>query len=195
MYLVGRKVFKEQSHERRTLKRLRDELGHFFPEFDPINITQWVRIAADHVFYAWREGDFETMTSFSTPEFIEAHRAQFDDIQARKEKRNVYLDKIIAVHTLGMEWHTRTGITHPPLGVALTLRVEAKAIDFYEDLTGEVLRGKKKPDQHQYIWQLIHDGNTWVLSDINIADGDVTDLNQFPPLPPISEACCIAICA
>ena len=46
MYQVGKRVFSEQAHERQTLKRLRDEIGHFFPEFEPINIQKWVSIAA-----------------------------------------------------------------------------------------------------------------------------------------------------
>ena len=187
MCLVGRIIFKEQSHERRTLSRLRDELGHFFPEFDPVNITQWIHIAADHVFYAWREGDFDMMEGFSTDEFIMNQRARFKAVQSRKEKRSIYLDKVIAVHTLGMEWHTRDHVSHPPLGVSLTLRVETKAIDFYEDLEGTLLRGKKKPAQYQYIWRLTHNGNTWTISEIDIADGDITDLNQHPPLPPIAD--------
>jgi predicted lipid-binding transport protein (Tim44 family) len=166
---------------------MRDELGHFFPEFDPVNITRWVQLAADHVFYAWREGDFESLESFSSPEFIETHRAQVAERQARKEKRSVYLDKVISVHTLGMEWHTRDEITHPPTGVSLTLRVETKAIDFYEDVQGHVIRGEKKPAEHQYIWQLIHNGNTWTLCEIYLADGDITHLNEHPPLPPISR--------
>lgn len=187
MYLVGRKVFKEQSHERRTLKRMRDELGHFFPEFDPVNITRWVQLAADHVFYAWREGDFESLQSFSSAEFIKTHHKQVADRRARKEKRSVYLDKVISVHTLGMEWHTRDDITHPPAGVSLTLRVETKAIDFSEDVQGHVISGEKKPAQYQYIWRLIHNGNTWTLSEIYLAEGDITNLNEHPPLPPISQ--------
>ena len=187
MYLVGRNVFKEQSHQRRTLRRLRDELGHFFPEFDPVNITKWVSIAADHVFHAWHEGDFESMKSFSTSQFIEHHQALFTESRAIGEQRSVYLDKIIAVHTLGIEWQKQDGVNHPPLGVLLTLRVEAKAIDFSEDADGQLLRGKKKPEQYQYIWRLKHNGNTWTLCEIYESDREITNLNLVPPLPEIAD--------
>lgn len=189
MYLVGRKVFKEQAHERKTLKRFRDELGHFFPEFDPINIKKWVEIAAPHLYHGWREGDFASMESFTSDKFLDTQKSQFESKTETDQKRTVHLDKVIAVHTLGATWEAdeKEGVTHPPLGVQLTLRVETKAIDFVEDLQGQVILGKKKPDQFQQIWHLTHNGKTWTLNEVYETASDITHLADLPPLPEIVE--------
>ena len=189
MYLVGRRVFKEQAHERETLKRFRDELGHFFPEFDPLNIRKWVEIASPHLYHSWRESDYSSMHSFCSENFINAQRAISEESSQAQRKRVCHLDKVIAVHTLGAEWSKSESqaITHPPLGVKLTLRVETKAIDFIEDESGTVIIGKAKPNQFQYIWILIHNGKTWTLDEVYRTDQDITHLSQQPPLPPIAE--------
>lgn len=187
MYLVGRKVFKEQSHERETLKRFRDELGHFFPEFDPINIRKWVEIASPHLYHGWRESDFSSMESFSSERFTNTQQTLAEELTKDKRKRVCHLDKVIAVHTLGAEWSNTDQIEHPPLGVKLTLRVESKAIDFIEDESETIIIGKAKPNQFQQIWILIHNGKTWTLDEVYSTDQDITHLSQRPPLPPIAE--------
>ena len=189
MYLVGRRVFKEQAHERETLKRFRDEIGHFFQEFDPVNISKWVEIASPHLYHGWRESDYSSMQSFSTPNFINKQQEASKDILQTQRKRVCHLDKIIAVHTLGAEWSKSEDqeILHPPLGVKLTLRVESKAIDFIEDESSTIIIGKAKPSQFQYIWILIHNGKTWMIDEVYPTDQDITHLSQCPPLPPIAE--------
>lgn len=197
MYLVGRHLFKEQVHERETLKRFRDELGHFFPEFDPMNISKWVSIAAPHLYHGWREGDFSSMEGFCSTRFIQQQISSVESLAELKQKRVCYLDKIIAVHTLGAEWSPSVSNSeaekqakpsqHPPLGVELTLRVEAKAIDFNENEQGERLSGQAKPNQFQQIWRLIHNGKTWTLDEVYTTDQDITHLAERPPLPPIAE--------
>lgn len=189
MYLVGRQVFKEQSHERQTLKRLRDELGHFFPEFDPINIQKWVSIAAPHLYHGRREGDFSSMESFTSEAFRDTQSAKFQELLNSEQRRVTHLDKIITVHTLGATWSAdpSLGIDYPPLGVEMTLRVESKAIDFIENFNGDLISGKKKPNQFQSIWRLAHNGKTWTLIEVYEAKGDLTHLSELPPLPPIAE--------
>ena len=189
MYLVGRKVFKEQAHERRTLKRFRDELGQFFPEFDPINIKKWVEIAAPHLYQGWRENDFSSMESFTSSEFMTTQAEQSQHTLDKQQQRVAHLDKIIAVHTLGATWEKdeQNEQLHPPLGVKLTLRVEAKAIDFIEDQEGQLISGKKKPEQFQQIWNLVHNGKTWTLNEVYETAGDITHLSEQEPLPVIAE--------
>ncbi len=189
MYQVGKRVFSEQAHERQTLKRLRDEIGHFFPEFEPINIQKWVSIAAPHLYHGRREGDFSSMESFTSDVFLKAQLSLTEELNERGHKRVAHFDKVIAVHTLGASWaedETQL-IKHPPQGVELTLRVESKAIDFVEDQTGTLISGKKKPHQFESIWRLIHNGKTWTLVDVYDSKEDITHLSQFPPLPPIAE--------
>ena len=189
MYLVGKRVFKEQAHERQTLKRFRDELGHFFPEFDPLNIKKWVNIASSHLYHGWREGDFSSMESFTSPSFVETQLNELAQVNQNGRRRIAYFDKVIAVHTLGASWSPSesSNILHPPLGVELTLRVEAKAIDFVEDEQGEIISGKKKPQQFQLIWHLLHNGKTWTLDRVYQTDEEITHLAELPPLPPIAE--------
>ena len=189
MYLVGRRVFKEQAHERETLKRLRDEIGHFFEEFDPINISKWVEIASPHLYHSWRESNYDSMQSFSTAKFIDKQQEISKSTLQQKRKRICHLDKVIAVHTLGAEWSKSEDhkVFHPPLGVKMTLRVESKAIDFIEDESNTIIIGKAKPSQFQYIWILIHNGKTWMLDEVYSTDQDITHLSQRPPLPPIAE--------
>jgi len=189
MYLVGRRVFKEQAHERHTLKRFRDEIGHFFPEFDPLNIKRWVEIATPHLYHSWREGDFSTMKSFTSESLINTQMTELAKVNIEGRKRIAHFDKVIAVHTLGAAWSSSIPqmIKHPPLGVELTLRVEVKAIDFVEDAQGELVSGKKKPNQHQLIWRLTHNGKTWRLDEVYSTEDEITDLANLPPLPPIGE--------
>lgn len=187
MYLVGRRVFKEQAGERKTLKRLRDEIGHFFVEFNPVNITKWVEIAAPHLYHGWREEDFSSMESFTTADFITDQQTHSGERQSLSHKREAYLDKIIAVHTLELIWSQdeERGVERPPLGVRMTLRVEVKAIDFVEDQNGNLVNGKRKPEQHQQVWKLIHNGKTWMLDQVYPAMTDLTELNDAERLPPI----------
>ena len=53
MYLMGRWVFREQLGERRTLRRLIDEIGPLYPEFDIDALKQWVFLCAPHVWSGW----------------------------------------------------------------------------------------------------------------------------------------------
>ena len=185
MYLVGRKVFKEQSHEHRTLKLFRDEIGAFFPEFLPINLTKWVTIAGEHLYSSWRSADFEGMKSFTTEDFQSKERAAVKERAESGRRRVSHLGGVLKVHPLGAEL-TRDS-ARPPQGVKLTLRVELKVIDFLEDIeTGETL-GKKKQLQQQWIWTLLHTGKTWSLDDVRLATGDITDLAERTPLPPIGQ--------
>ena len=129
------------------------------------------------------------MESFVSESFLAAQTEESERLVQRGHHRVCHLDKIITVHTLGTSWYKseETGVECPPLGVELTLRVEAKAIDFVEDAEGALISGKRKPNQFQSIWRLVHNGKTWSLVEVYDAKGDITHLSEHPPLPPIAE--------
>lgn len=189
MYVVGRRVFREQAHERKTLRLFREELGHFFEEFDPVNITKWVEIATPHLYHSWREGDFSTMKSFTSERFISTQQAAMLALQDQLHIHHAYFDKVLSVHTLGATWRAseEEGRTAPPLGVELTLRVEVKAIDFVEDQSGNVISGQRKPKQYQQIWELVHNGKTWTLDEVYLTQDELTTLSNQAPLPPLAS--------
>jgi hypothetical protein len=184
MYWVGRHLFREQSHERNTLRRFRDELGHFFPEFDPININKWVTIAAQHLYANWHSGEWESMKSFTTDHFIETQQVASASLKEEGLIREAYLGKILNVHLLGA--YLQEGYQTPPLGVELICRIEIKAIDFRHYISDpDLVIGVKKPRQEQQIWTLRHTGHTWKLHQIEVATDDITNLKKYDPLPEI----------
>lgn len=184
MYWVGRRLFREQSHERNTLRRFRDELGHFFPEFDPININKWVTIAAEHLYANWHSGEWDSMKSFTTDHFIEIQQAASTSLKEEGLVREAYLGKILNVHLLGA--YLQEGYQTPPLGVELICRIEIKAIDFkYYSADPDLVLGIKKPKQEQQIWTLRHTGHTWKLHQVEVATDDITHLKKYDPLPEI----------
>ena len=182
MYLVGRRVFREQSHERLTLKLFESKIGPFFPEFLPMNLRKWLDLAAPHLFAGWRSGDFSTMESFCEPAFLERERAKSEALRAEGRRRVAHLGAVLNMHPLGAFLVEGEGV--PPKGVELQLRVELKVIDYLEGAEG-LLVGKKKDQQVQQLWILRHNGASWRVHDISLLEGDVLGLDERPPLPPI----------
>ena len=181
MYLVGRVVFKEQLHERRTLRRLMDEIGPFHREFDITSITRWVHRCNPHVWHLYIGHDFSDIEDFVTPEFKEIYREQGPRrVTAKGEK--LRLDKVLKVHPLGVYM---TQDVKPPLGVELMLRLEEKVEIMPSVSTGEAKEAKFT--QVQTFWVLRHDGKGWRLNRVWEATEDVTDLAQRTPVPPVTE--------
>ena len=178
MYLVGRRMFKEQIQEHKTLKRLRDEIGEFFPEFNLANLKKWVDLTSEYIYLGYQKEDFSAMKAFSTDEF----QSKFNtDSSQRPPFPKSKLNYIIKVHPLGI--YLLEGQTVPPTGVELVLRIEQNVDAPYEK-KGQI---KTKRTQEQWIWVLRHTGVTWSLHDVYLADGDITDLDQYPDLPPLMQ--------
>ena len=181
MYLVGRVVFKEQLHERRTLRRLMDEIGPFHREFDISSVTRWVHRCNPHVWHLYIGHDFNDIEGFVTPEFIETYREQGPRRVSSKGEK-LRLDKVLKVHPLGI-YMIRD--EQPPLGVELMLRLEEKV----EIMPSVSMGASDKPrfTQIQTFWTLRHDGKGWRLNRVWEATEDVTDLVQRTPVPPVTE--------
>jgi len=184
MYLVGRRMFKEQSHERHTLKLLANEIGPFFPEFDPPNLRRWMDLAAPHLYEGWRAGDLSGMSAFSEPAFIERENEAAQRLASQGRRRVTHLGAVLNVHPLGA--YLVEGEELPPKGVELQLRIELKVIDYLEGEEGLVI-GEQKPRQEQWLWVLRHNGASWRIRDIQPLSEDITDLAERPPLPPIMK--------
>jgi len=182
MYLVGRRVFKEQSHERRTLKLLSDQIGPFFPEFDPPNLRRWMDLAAPHLYAGWRAADLSGLSDFSEPDFIEREQRKAEELIAEGRRRVAHLGAVLNIHPLGA--YLIEGAELPPQGVELPLRVELKVIDYLEGEGGLVV-GEQKTQQQQWLWVLRHNGASWRIHDVSPLDDDITDLSLKAPLPPI----------
>ena len=127
MYLVARRMFKEQIHEHRTLKRLRDEIGEFFPEFSLANLKKWVDRASEHVYMGYQTGQFSSMKQFSTDHFQSKFNLESD--QASFFPKST-LNYIIKVHPLGA--YLLPEETVPPKGVEIILRIEQSVNTPYE---------------------------------------------------------------
>lgn len=183
MYLAGRRLFREQANERRTLRRLGDELGHFFPEFDPPNLRRWADLAAPHLYAAWRASEAAGLAAVGTAEFVAAQRAALDALRASGQRRVCHLGKVLNVHPLGA--YLAPGESTPPKGVEMPLRVEVKVIDFVEGPGGALVAGARKQRQEQWLWVLRHSGASWRIHEARPLLDDVEDLDAREPLPPL----------
>lgn len=184
MFLVGRVVFREQWNELKTQRALIHRIGPFFPEFDIDAIKTWVERAAPHLWRSWRTRDLEQMRDFLTPEFLEAAQARFEEDAQKGVIHRAELGKILKVHTLGMYLFAEGP---PPRNIELILRVETRGLHAVVDPSGNLLEGSAKERQHQHFWTLRHDGHRWRLHQVEVAEGDKTDLGKKPLLPPIMQ--------
>ncbi len=183
MALVGRVVFREQLNERRTIRRLVNELGPFFPEFDTDALHTWIHRCAPHVFLGWRQRDLSSLADFATPHFFATQAAAFEAARSAGHARDARLEKVLKIHPLGLHM---IGDGPPPADVELVLRLELKAVDCVRSPTGAVITGSATTRQVQQIWTLRHDGRRWRLHHIEAAEGDVTDLASRPQAPPVA---------
>lgn len=185
MGLVARVVFREQLAERRTLRRLMDEIGPFFPEFDIDRLKRWVFACAPHVWDGWRRRDLSSIEGFVTARFLADQQAVFDEQRRRGHEHAARLDQVLKVHPLGMY---AVGDGPPPRGVELMLRLEQKAIDCVVQPDGAVIEGSAAPRQVMHFWALVHDGLRWRLDRVWPARaGEDVDLRDRAPLPPVGE--------
>lgn len=181
MFLVGRVVFREQLHERRTIRMLVNGIGPFFPEFDVDAIRTWVDRAAPHIWSGWRKRDLSSLEGFATPELFAEQDARFAEEARQGLAREARLEKVLKVHPLGLYM---VGEGPPPANVELMLRIEEKGVDYHRRPDGSVV-GSTDVRQVQHLWTLRHDGRRWWLHHVEPAERDVTDLAKRTPVPPI----------
>lgn len=185
MALVARVVFREQLLERRTLKRLMDEIGPFFPEFDIDAVKRWVERCAPHVWSGWRRRDLSSLEGYATARFFAEAEAQFEEQRRRGLEHAARLETVLKVHPLGMY---STGEGQPPRDVELILRLEEKAVDCMVQPDGTVVEGSSDVRQVQHFWALRHDGHRWTLDRIWSPERGVDlDLTDKPVLPPVGQ--------
>ena len=181
MVLVARAVFKEQLHERRTLRRLIDEIAPFFPEFEIDRLKRWVHQCVPHIWRLYDTHDLSAIEDFVTEEF----KAGYHDLgpkQLGPRGEKLIFEKVLKVHPLGLYM---VEDTQPPKGIELMLRLEEKVKLFNPVSTGN--RKDAKFTQVQTLWTLRHDGKGWRLHRVWEADGDVTDLVERTAVPPVTE--------
>ena len=100
--IMARFVFKEQLHERRTLKRMVHELGIFYPEFDIDAVKHWVNRCAPHLWSGWARGSVEGLTGFSTEEFRRVEADSINQLAAAGHVRHASLSRVSKIHPLGL---------------------------------------------------------------------------------------------
>jgi hypothetical protein len=183
MLIVARKVFQEQFHERTVIRKLSDQIGPFYREFDPINLHRWVDRAAPYFFNALIHKDMTPLAPFAEPAFIEYWQNHFTHAQSVQSQSNpemLVLSKILKVHPIGVY---PTIEKTAPLGVEVVLRVEIKVLA--HTTQNEVKKTTEK--QIQYLWTLKHDGHHWQIKEIREIFDDVIGLNEKPGLPPLLD--------
>ncbi len=182
--LMARVVFKEQLHERRTLKRMINELGIYYPEFDIDTVKRWVNRCAPHLWSGWARGDVGGLADFSTEEFLRVETEAIETLTAAGQVRHAALGKVLKIHPLGLYM---IGAGPAPRDVELMLRLEIKGVEYTASADGRVVDGESGERQVQHFWTMTHDGRQWRLSRVWPATYDATDLADRPQVPPVAE--------
>ena len=182
--LIARVVFKEQLHERRTLKRMINELGIYYPEFDIDTVKHWVNRCAPHVWNGWAKGNMSDLSDFSTDDFLRSESEAIDELNAAGHVRHATLNRVLKIHPLGLYM---VGPGPAPRDVELMLRLEIKGTEYTTSTDGRIVEGEKKERQVQHFWTMTHDGHQWRLSRAWPATYDANDLADREQVPPVSE--------
>jgi hypothetical protein len=182
--IMGRIMFREQIHERRTLGRLINEIGPFYREFDIDSIKRWVFRCAPHVWHGWQTGTMAPIHDFTTPEFREAQTQKSRELVNENQTRTAEFSSVLKVHPLGIYM---AGDGPAPRDVELMLRLEIKAENYILSDDGALVEGQRGMRQIQYFWILRHDGLKWRLHRVWVAESDANDLASRPLVPPVDE--------
>jgi hypothetical protein len=184
MLLVARKVFQEQLHERIVIRKLSDQIGPFYREFDPINLHRWVDRAAPYFFDALHKKEISALEAFAKPEFINHWKEYFSKHSSSTDI--LELSKILKVHPIGVY---PTIENTAPLGVEVVLRVEIKIFVHKTQSQTQTKTQAQLPieKQIQHLWTLQHDGHHWQIQEIREIFDDVIGLNTKPDLPPLLD--------
>lgn len=180
LFFFGRRLFREQWGELRTLRLLMNRIGPYYPDFDPPNLNTWVARCAPHVFHGWRVRSFAGLADFATPACVAAAETVFE---AQRRAGQVFVgrfEKVLKTHFLDV----RMGGPGPaPADVELRLRIEIKGTDEVHGPGGERVAGTEALSQLQQFWTLRHDGRQWRLAAVTWAKGDLPPLPPAAPLP------------
>ncbi|MBV70168.1 MAG: hypothetical protein CMH52_02375 [Myxococcales bacterium] len=180
MVLMGRIIFKEQLNERRTLSRLIKEIGPFYPEFDIDHIKTWVHLCAPHVWQGFVHGDLSKIDHFVTERFKQDMAEHVERVHEQGQTLECEFVGVLKVHPLGLYM---VGQGPAPRDVELMLRLEQKALYHLVDAGGKTLKGRSRMDQVQHFWTLVHDGDSYRVDRVWLAERDATDLaeRELPP--------------
>ena len=181
MYLVSKSVFKEQFHERKTLRRLMHEIGPFYPEFDIDAIKRWVHRCAPHVWKIYRTDELHTLDGFLTVHFVDNYKGEGPKRLGAKGETLVF-EKVLKVHPLGI-YVVEAG--RLPEGIELMLRLEEKVkrVAAIAPAPGQ----KDRFTQVQTFWTLRHQDGRWKLHRVWEAEDDAKDLAERPIVPSVKE--------
>lgn len=182
--LMARVIFKEQLHERRTLKRMVNELGIFYPEFDIDAIKHWVNRCAPHLWSGWARDNVAGLATFSTDSFLADETEAIEALTAAGHVRHAMLNRVLKIHPLGLYM---VGPGPAPRDVELMLRLEIKGVEYIETADGRLVDGVKDERQIQHFWTMTHDGHQWRLSRVWPATYDANDLAEREQVPPVKE--------
>ena len=182
MAFMGRFVFREQLAERRTIRRLTDEIGPFFPEFEIPAIKRWVDLCAPHVWSAWSGGSIAAIADFITSDFSSNPGEKETTTPGLSVEAS--LNAVIKVHPLLV---LKGDGTLPPDGVELLLRVEQRGTYCLRKADGTVVDGSPKSRQIHHFWTLVHDGRGWRLHTVKPADDDLKNFPIGRDLPHVTE--------
>jgi hypothetical protein len=182
MLLVARKVFQEQLHERIVIRKLSDQIGPFYREFDPINLHRWVDRAAPYFFDALHKKDISGLEAFAQPAFINHWKDYFS--KNTQPTEILELSKILKVHPIGVY---PTIENTAPLGVEVVLRVEIKIFVHQAQAQAQAQAQLPIEKQIQDLWTLKHDGHHWQIQEIREIFDDVIGLNTKPDLPALLD--------
>lgn len=181
VYLMSKMLFKEQFHERKTLRRLMHEIGPFYPEFDIDSLKRWVHQCAPHVWNIYRTDELTSLSGFMTDQFQATYRDEGPKTVGPKGEKLVF-EKILKVHPLGIYM---VEDVQPPAGIEIMLRLEEK-VKLVEPVAST--SGKQERfTQVQTFWTLKHQEGRWKLDRVWAADEDITDLADRQPVPNVKE--------
>ena len=179
---MGRFVFREQLAERRTIRRLTDEIGPNYPEFEMPMITHWVSRCAPHIWSGWMGASLSEIEDFATPEFLNDPNNR--GAQQRGRVVQASLVSVAKVHPIVL---VKGDSPDLPEGIELILRVEQRGVYCVKDLDGKRIEGSEKVRSIQHFWTLIHQSGGWRVHRIWTADHDFNDFPLDRDVPPISE--------
>ena len=179
---ISRFIFREQLSERRTIRRLTDEIGPYYPEFEIPTIMHWVSLCAPHVWSGWIGGQLSEIEDFTTTAFLNDPKNRGEQDRSRVVQAG--LGSVIKIHPIVL---VKGESTPPPEGIELTLRVEQRGVYCVRNLDGEILEGSEKQRSIQHFWTLIHQSGGWRLHRVWPADEDFKDFPMDREVPPISE--------
>ncbi len=182
VFFLGRVMFREQLSERRTIRRLTDEIGPYYPEFEIPAITHWVKRCAPHIWSGWSGGSLVHIEDFVTADFLaDAERQSGESGPFTVEAK---LTSVIKVHTVLLMGDKSQ---EAPDGIELVLRIEQRGIYCTRDAKGTVTQGSPKETDVQHFWTLRYYNRGWLVHRVWLAEGDFKAFPEDRDVPHISQ--------